>query len=58
MANYSVTDQTTDSDSIEVVAAALETLIEAVDNTKTIRYCDIIPLPQQGKWKGVLIYDA
>jgi hypothetical protein len=59
MAAYAVTDKTTSTyDSQEDVAVGLETLLQAIDSTKTIRYIDIIELPRQRQWQGVIIHDA
>lgn len=57
MANYAVTDFVTSEDSITAVMAALEVQIDAIDNGKTLRYVDIIHLPNN-KWIGVILYDA
>jgi hypothetical protein len=58
MAAYAVTDVTTASDRIEAVMAGLETLMEAIDDAKTIYYIDIIELKDQGKYQGVIIHQA
>jgi hypothetical protein len=57
MAAYAIDDHVTAEGSVEVVMAALEVLLDAIDNTKTIRYVDIIPMPNR-KFKGVLLVDA
>ena len=57
MANYAVDDHVTDADSVEVVMADLETLLDAIDNGKTIHYIDIIP-QKNGKYRGVIMVDA
>lgn len=55
MANYVVTTYTTRG-SYDTVLAALETKIETVDNTKTIRLYD---LKRQGNdFVGILVYDT
>ena len=56
MANFLVTRFVT-TGTPEAVAAALETQIETVDNTKTIRVFSV--LPRGGNdFVGVLIYDT
>tara|TARA_Y100000310_G_C20127355_1_gene554241 strand:+ start:18 stop:191 length:174 start_codon:yes stop_codon:yes gene_type:complete len=57
MAAYAVTDFLTSADSVTAVMAALEVQIDTIDNTKTLRYVDIIPQPDN-TWIGVIIYDA
>jgi hypothetical protein len=57
MANYTVTDYVTSEDRIEVVMAAMETKLEALDSTSNpIRQIQIIPLPN-GKFIGSIQYD-
>ena len=59
MANYAVTDLTTAScKSIEEAMAALEVLMETIDNTKTIYYVDLIEQPNAGRYMGVIIHQA
>lgn len=58
MAAYAVTDLTTASNSVEGVMALLETAMETIDNTKTIYYVDIIEMPDQKKYMGVIIHAA
>ena len=58
MANYAVTDWSSASNSVEAVAALMETQLETIDDTKTIRYIDIIRLEDQQKFMGIIIYDA
>jgi hypothetical protein len=58
MANYAVTDWSSVSDSVEAVAALMETKLETIDDTKSIRYIDILRLDEQKKFMGVIIYDA
>lgn len=57
MAAYSVTRFTTVEDSAVAVAAAIETQLDTVTNTKVIYYADMLPL-SNGKFIGVLVYDA
>jgi hypothetical protein len=57
MANYAVTDYNTGKvGSISAALAALETKLETIDNSKTIRYIDV--KSDGADWQGVLIYDA
>lgn len=58
MAAYAVTDLTTAANSIEAVMAELETKMETIDNTKTIYYVDIIEMPENKKYMGVIIHAA
>ena len=44
MANYVLTRHVTSQGTAAVVLAALETYLETVDDAKTIRLVDIIPL--------------
>lgn len=57
MANYAVTDWTSDLLSFEAAVAAIETYIETVDDTKTIHKMDVI---HQGgtKFKAFVIHNA
>lgn len=57
MALYAVTDYVTSGDSIEAVMAALEAKIDTIDNGKTLRYVDILELPDR-TYQGIIIYDA
>lgn len=57
MAAYAVTDFSTSADSVTAVMAALEVQIDAIDNTKTLHYVDILPTADR-KFIGVIIYDA
>lgn len=57
MADYSVTDYVTTADSVEAVAAAMETKLETLDSTNNpIRQIQIIPL-HNGKFLGTITYD-
>lgn len=56
MANYAITDHVTEQGTLEEVAAALETYIETVDNTKSIRYLRIHP--EGNLFRGVVLHDA
>lgn len=58
MANYAVTTYTTEDGDHAKVVSDLETQIETVDNTKTIRLFTIVYNEKNGKFVGVLIYDA
>ena len=55
MTNYSVVNWTTHG-SIEEVAAAMETKIETIDDTKTIRLMQVAK--SGNEFVGILIYDA
>ena len=57
MANFAVTDHVTIADTVDAVAALLETYIETVDDAKTLRYIDVI-LQSDGNYKGFVIHDA
>jgi len=59
MANYAITTYTVTGD-YATVAAALETKIETVTNTKVIRYWDILVIPKGGGAVciGILQYDT
>ena len=58
--NYTMTDYILTRYSIkgdyDSVLKALETKLEAVDNGKTIRYCDIIK--RGNEFVGILLYDT
>lgn len=56
MTNYSLTTHTTAVASLGVVAAAIETKLETVNNAKTIRYVDIKPIGND--FQGIIIYDT
>lgn len=57
MANYSVTDYVTKPDKPENIAALLETYIETIDATKTLRLVTMIPAGGSAVI-GVVIHDA
>jgi len=57
MANYALTDQVTKKGTLAQVADALETLIEAVDNSKTIHLLQIENVGGN-QFQGVLIHNA
>ena len=57
MANYAVTDYKTSESQLGTVIAALETKLETIDTSKTIRYIDVLPMGN-GEFVGVIIYDA
>ena len=45
MANYSVTDWVSAADDLDTVAAAIETKLETIDTSKTIRLLEVKALP-------------
>ena len=57
MANYEVDDHTEDAATLAAVLAKLETKLETIDNTKTIR---LIEVTQVGAsvWSYALVVDA
>ena len=57
MANYAVDDHTEDAATLAAVLAKLETKLETIDNTKTIR---LIEVTQVGAsvWSYALVVDA
>ena len=57
MAAYAVTDLTAEYDSPELAAAGMETLLETIDDTKTIRLAKILPTAS-GKYMVIIIHDA
>lgn len=57
MTNYAIEKYATPIGSITDVAAAMETLIETVVNSKTIRYYAILPYGS-GSFIGVIHYDT
>jgi hypothetical protein len=57
MANYAVTDHVTVQGSMVEVAALLETYLETVTNTFTIRLLQIEPVGS-GQFIGVCIHNA
>ena len=60
MANYATTGYTTgDQDSILDAVEALVTQINTIDDTKTIRFLNVIPvLRDREKCEGATIYDT
>lgn len=56
MAAYDVTTFTAEGD-YDTVLAAIETKLETVTDTKTIRYNRIIEMPNRNH-AGILIYDT
>jgi hypothetical protein len=60
MANYSLTRYTTpEQDSIDDALAAIETKLETVDDTKTIRWIEIVYLSKdRQRCVGYCIYDT
>ena len=57
MANYAVVDYLTPTGTLVEVIAAMETKIETIDNTKTLRLVDVKQLSGDN-FVGVLIYDT
>tara|TARA_R100001163_G_scaffold1646_4_gene2634 strand:- start:6598 stop:6771 length:174 start_codon:yes stop_codon:yes gene_type:complete len=57
MANYAVTDFVTPIGSLVEVVAAMETQIETIDDSKTLRVCDIKQISGD-TFVGVIIHDA
>ena len=57
MANYAVDDYTEDAADLAAILAKLETKLETIENTKTIR---LIEVHQVGgaKWQYALVADA
>ena len=58
MANYTVTKSTSLQDTPELAVAALETLLEAVATTLTVRACSIIRLHEHSYLAYVVVSDA
>jgi hypothetical protein len=60
MPNFAVTPHSTGKkDSLENALAALKTQIETVDDTKTLRYIDVIPtFRDREQCEGGVIYDT
>lgn len=60
MANFAVTDHVTDAGTLETVMAALETYVETIDDSKTIRLIDVkrVGGGYPGKWQGIVLHDA
>lgn len=56
MANYAVNDFTETAANLAAVLALLETKLETIDNTKTIRYIDVFRTGQV--WQYALVVDA
>tara|TARA_R100001509_G_scaffold146979_1_gene104196 strand:- start:207 stop:380 length:174 start_codon:yes stop_codon:yes gene_type:complete len=56
MADYAVDDHTETAANLAAVLALLETKLETIDNTKTIRYIDVFRTGQV--WQYALIVDA
>jgi hypothetical protein len=57
MAAYLVTRYTIEKGSIEDAVAAMETQLETVTDTKTVRLAKILPTAS-GKYMVVLVYDT
>lgn len=58
MANYTVTKSTSNHDTAAGAVAGLETLLEAVATTLTVRSCDIIRLHEHSYLAYVVVSDA
>jgi hypothetical protein len=56
MADYDVDDWTETADTLPACLALLETKLETIDNTKTIRLVDVVKNGNQ--WSYYLIVDA
>ena len=57
MAAYAVTDYVSSEGTVAAVAADLETKMETIDDTKTIRLTKIFKLPNK-LFVGIIMYDA
>ncbi len=57
MANYSVTKWVSSISDVAAVMAEMETQVEAVDDSKTIRLIGVLPVGSN-ICQGYLIYDA
>ena len=58
MANYAVTTSQTENKSYSAVAAALEAILEAVDNTKTLRHYSIVHRAPTDTFVGTVVLDS
>lgn len=58
MANYSVVTYQTEDKQFQKVASDLETRIETIDTTKTIRLYGIAYRSAEDTFVGTLVYDA
>jgi len=57
MTNYSVTDWVSVVGSLSTVADAVETKLETIDNSKTIRLLEIKSIANQ-TFQAIMVYDA
>tara|TARA_R100001594_G_C3832199_1_gene213557 strand:+ start:297 stop:470 length:174 start_codon:yes stop_codon:yes gene_type:complete len=57
MANYAVDDYTEDAADLAAILAKLETKIETIDNTKTIRLIEVYQVGAS-LWSYALVVDA
>lgn len=57
MANYAVTDWVSTAGDLTTTLAAIETKLETIDNSKTIRYLDVKALGGN-QFVAIMIYDA
>jgi len=58
MVNYAVTDVIISPGTLTGVMAAMETAVEAVDNTKTIRLLNVFYNVNTGQYEGAFLHDA
>lgn len=58
MTNYAVTDWSEEYDTLSDALAGLETKLETIDNTKTLRLIGITPVGGGKYYEAYLIYDA
>jgi len=57
MPNWAVNDHSFGPDTLDAVLALMETVIEAVDDAKTIELCEVWPTGG-GLYEGALIIEA
>lgn len=58
MANYSLTTSTVEDKSYTAVVAALEAVLEAVDNAKAIRHYSIVYNSGANRFVGTVVHDT
>ena len=58
MANYAVTTTTYGPDDLATVSAAMETAIELIDDTKTIRCYQIVGCARDAEVMGLIVVDT